>query len=210
MDGMIVNGDLRSAVNTAIARRGITATARHLAPEPAPEPRYSEITLTFEEKVAWLADEGINHLRQQATGEFDPDRLPALHEYTAEWAQQHLDDRTAAPTLVLMGPPGCGKTSQSFAVVRHLILAYARRGEQLLWRFVTHRGFAAAVQRGAEEDADRVLARYATVPDLLIFSDLGDFNDRDFGRAVDFTSRLINHRWANQLPTIYETNLLYV
>jgi hypothetical protein len=196
--------DLAAAIAAASDRRGIAAAA----PEPQ-ESRYSEQTMTRDEKVEWLTEQGLDALRRQATGEFDLDKLPPLHEFTAEWVQQQLADPGMAPWLVLVGPLGCGKTSQSFAAARHLVLEHARRGERYDWRFVTHRNFAAKVQRGSAEDADEVLQRYAHLNGLLIFSDLGDFNNQDFGRAVDYTSQLVNYRYHHRLPTIYETNLLY-
>jgi hypothetical protein len=196
--------DLAAAITAAASRRGVPADGGEQQ-----QPRYSEQTMTFEEKVAWLTEQGMDALRRQATGEFDLDSLPSLHEFTAEWVQQQLADPDAAPWLVLVGPPGCGKTTQSFCVARHLVLEHARRGERYDWRFVTHRNFAARVQRGSIEDADEVLRRYAQLDGLLIFSDLGDFNHQDFGRAADYTSQLVNHRYHHRLPTIYETNLLY-
>jgi hypothetical protein len=196
--------DLAAAIDAAAARRGVAPAA----PEPATD-RYSEQTMTFDEKVAWLTDQGLQALRQQATGEFDLDKLPELHPFTAEWVQQQLSDPNVAPWLILVGMPGCGKTTQSFCAARRLVLEHAQRGKRYNWRFVTHRNFAAKIQRTSEEDAEEVLHRYADLRGLLIFSDLGDFNNQDFGRAVDYTSRLINHRWHLRLPTIYETNLLY-
>lgn len=203
VDGRVVT-DVAAAVIQAAGRRRIEPAD----PEPAGH-RYSEQTMTFEEKVDWLREQGIAALRQQATGEFDLDELPPMHEYTAEWVQHQLIDPTEAPWLVLVGIPGCGKTSQSFCAARHLVLEHAKRGESYPWRFVTHRNFAAKVQRGSDEDPEEVMRRYGHFKGLLIFSDLGDFNNQDFGRAVDYTSRLVNHRYQFKLPTIYETNLLY-
>lgn len=197
--------DVEAAVVTAASRRG----AISVEPTEPQIQRYSQQTMTFDEKVQWLTEQGLAGLRQYATGEFDLDKLPELHQFTAEWAQQQLADPAAAPWLILVGPPGCGKTTQSFCIARHLLLEHAKRGERYDWRFVTHRGFAAKVQRGSDRDADEVLERYAAIKGLLIFSDLGDFNSQDFGRAVDYTSQLINHRYHHRLPTIYETNLLY-
>ncbi len=190
----------------------LAAARRHEAPTYQPGPavqRYSEQTMTFDEKVRWLTEQGLDALRGQAAGEFDLDSLPPLHEFTAEWVRQQLADPAVAPWLILVGPLGCGKTSQSFAAARHLVLEYAKQGRRYAWRFVTHRNFAAKVQRGSDEDAEETIRRYAHFPGLLIFSDLGDFNNQDFGRAADYTSRLVNHRYHFRLPTIYETNLLY-
>ncbi len=198
-------GDLAAAVLRGARRRSVAPAG----PDEPAEPRYSQQTMTFDEKVAWLTERGLEGLRQAAVGEFGLDRLPPMHPFSAEWAAQQLRDPDVAPWLVLVGPVGCGKTSQSFCIARHLVLEHAKRGERYDWRFVTHRNFAAKVQRGSDEDADQVLKRYAEIQGLLIFSDLGDFNSQDFGRAVDYTSRLINHRYHHRLPTIYETNLLY-
>jgi DNA polymerase III delta prime subunit len=166
--------------------------------------------MTRDELIEYLIEQGMDRLAHYAAGEFDIDQLPALHPFAAEWVQQHLADRTEAPWLILVGPVGCGKTSQSLAAARYLIGEYARRYlRQMEWRFVAHRDFAARVQRGGETDADQVLQHFAETKDLLIFSDLGDFNPQDFGRAASYTAQLINHRYHYALPTIYETNLLY-
>jgi hypothetical protein len=199
-------GDLRAAVMQQAQRRGVDTTP---APQQRDPQHYSDQTMTFDEKVAWLIEQGLSDLRRHATGEFDLDKLPELHEFTAEWVQQQLTDPDVAPWLILVGPPGCGKTTQSFCGARKLVLEHAKRGERYDWRFITHRSFAAKVQRGSDEDADEVLRYYAHLNGLLIFSDLGAFNTQDFGRAVDYTSALIDHRYHHRLPTIYETNLLY-
>ena len=200
-----VAGDVSQAVLAAARRHGVTAGPVAQAPTNP----YSQQTMTFDEKVEWLIERGMEGLRQYAAGEFELDKLPPLHEFSAEWAEQQLKDPDVAPWLILVGPPGCGKTTQSFCIARHLVMEHAKKGERYDWRFVTHRNFAAKVQRGSDEDADEVLKRYAEIDGLLIFSDLGDFNAQDFGRAVDYTSRLVNHRYHYRLPTIYETNLFY-
>jgi hypothetical protein len=74
---------------------------------------------------------------------------------------------------------------------------------------MTHRKFAAAVQPGSGRDPDALMHRLMTA-DLVAIADLGDFNTQDFGRGVDATSRLINHRAHHRLPTVYDTNLPFV
>lgn len=203
VDGQIVD-DLEATLMQALAKRNIDPD-RLRDPSPVLDPRGN--VMDRDEAVAWCTEQARRALQLVAAGEFDIDRLPPLHEFTAEWVAEQKRDRRAAPWLILFGSVGCGKTSQAITAVRDLALHHARRGQMYHWYFTTHRNFAAAV-RGGGVEAEAVVERYETA-DLLVLDDLGDYNTQDWGKAVDFTSRLINHRSHHRLPTIYTTNLLY-
>lgn len=203
VDGQVVT-DLNSAIMQGLARRGINPD-RVLDPTPVLDPRGN--VMDRDEAVAWRIELATRALQHEARGEFDVSRLPRLHEYTAEWVAEQKRDPKAAPWLILFGCTGCGKTSQMFAAVRDLVLHHARLNQTYRWYITSHRAFTAAT-RGGGYEAEAVMEQLMGA-DLVGFADLGDYNTQDFGRAVDYTSRLVNHRWQNRLATIYDTNLLY-
>jgi hypothetical protein len=204
VDGMVVT-DLQFAIASGLAKRGIDPSRALDNPAPVLDPRGNVLG---EEATAWRLEEVQRRLATVLTGEFDS--LPPLHEFVAEWVTEQKKDPKSAPWLVLFGQIGCGKTSQALAAVKELALFHARRepSRSFGWHFITHRNYTAAVRQGREEDHELVISRYENA-ELLVLDDLGDYNTQDFGRAVEATARLINHRNHHRLPTIYTTNLLY-
>lgn len=208
VDGQIVGAgvDLSDMIARSLLRRGLDPelVERELSrPEPVQDPRGN--VMDRAEASAWHTEQALRALSHYADGEFDFDRLPEVNEYVKMWIEEHKKDPQAAPTLVLQGTTGCGKTSQCFCLLKELVLWYAERGERFAWYFITHRNFAAAVQPGSGRDPDALMHRLMTA-DLVVVDDLGDFNSQDWGKAADYTSRLINHRAHHRLPTVYDTN----
>jgi DNA replication protein DnaC len=203
VDGQVVT-DLEASIMQGLARRGIDPE-RALDPTPVLDPRGN--VMDHDETVAWRTELTQMSLQNVAAGEFDLNRLPPLHEFTAEWVETQKRDPQSAPILVLFGDVGCGKTTQAIAGTAELAMHHARAGRIYCWYFITHRNFSAAVRSGKAE-AEALMDRLMHA-DLVVKDDLGDYNTQDFGVAADYTSRLINHRAHFRLPTIYTTNLLY-
>lgn len=189
----------------ALLRRGMDEARRGAA--QVQDPRGN--LMNREEAAAWHTEQALRALGHYADGEFDFDRLPATHPGVAEWIQLHKQDPQELPTLLLQGTTGCGKTSQCFCLLRELVLWYAEQGRRFVWYFITHRNFAAAVQPGSGRDPEALMDRLLKA-DLVVLDDLGDFNNQDWGKAADYTSRLINHRAHYRLPTVYDTNSPFV
>lgn len=206
VDGIIVDeqAELGDLLAGALRRRGIDP-GRLADDTPVLNPRGN--VLTREEAVDWLTKQARKALGYVADGEFTLDRLPAdLYEPAALWVQAFKDEPRSAPILTLRGTTGCGKTTCALGIVRDLVFWHADRAEHFSWYFITHRKFAAAVQPGSGRDPDTLMHRLMTA-DLVVFDDLGDYNNQDFGKAADYTARLINHRAHHHLPTVYDTNL---
>lgn len=208
VDGQAVGAgvDLGSMITRSLLRRGIDPQRleRELAdPRPVQDPRGN--VMNRDEAAAWHTEQSLRALGHYADGEFDFDRLPQTNEYVKMWIEEHKKDPKIAPTLVLQGTVGCGKTSQCFCLLRELVLWYARQGRRFAWYFITHRNFAAAMCPGSGRDPDALMHRLMSA-DLVVLDDLGDFNNQDWGHTGNHTSRLINHRAHHRLPTVYPTN----
>lgn len=217
LDPLVIDGhpvaataDLGDILTRKLRRTGIDPglIQRRLAdPTPVLDPRGN--VMDRAEAVEWHTEQALRALSHYADGEFDFDRLPPVNEHVAQWIREHKRDPKAAPILVLQGTTGCGKTSQCFCLLRDLVFWYAGRGERFAWYFITHRNLAAAVQPNSGRDPDALMHRLMTA-DLVVLDDLGDFRNEDFGRAADYTSRLINHRAHHRLATVYPTNSPFV
>lgn len=158
------------------------------------------------EKIALRLENADLALRNVGGAEYSPDRLPEINRHVERWVQLQLSDPQQVPFLVLQGTVGCGKTSQLFVGTGELARGYARRNQALDWQFTTHRNFAAEIRPGGDDDPEAALRKYMTAR-LTGLDDLGDYNTQDFGRAVDATVRLINHRYQHKLAMICTTNL---
>jgi len=195
--------ELTSVVAAAIARRGIDP-ARVAGGAPVLDPRGN--VMDYDELVAWRAEQVREALRHQADGQFDLARLPAMHDYVQQWVQAQKGEPGSAPTLLLRGTTGCGKTTQCFCALREMAMHHAATSPAApyAWYFVTHRNFAAQVRPGGGEDPEAVMERYMDAH-LLCLDDLGDYHATDW--AVDCTARLVNYRDHHGLATIYSSNL---
>jgi hypothetical protein len=190
-------------ITEALRRRGINPELLDSELDPM-DPRGNIIEGA--EATAFFTGNARRALAKVADGVFAADRLPALQKHVQMWVDAHRRDPAEAPFLLLRGITGCGKTSQSIRALHELVLWYAGQGRRFTWYFITHREFSAAFQPNAGRDPERLMHQLMAA-DLVVFSDLGDANTQDFGRTQDKTSRLINHRYHHQLPTIFETNL---
>jgi hypothetical protein len=208
VDGAVVDpeADVADVLAAALRRRGIDP-ARLDDPTPVLDPRGN--VMDRDEAVAHFTEHGLRALAHYADGDFDFDRLPAMNEHVARWIEHHKRDPQEVSTLVLQGAVGCGKTSQCFCLLRHLVLWYAQQGRRFTWYYITHRNLAAAVQPSSGRDPDTMIQQLMHA-DLVVVDDLGDYNTQDFGRAADATSRIIHHRAHHRLPTVYDTNLPYI
>ncbi|MFG2046165.1 ATP-binding protein [Micromonospora sp. NPDC048935] len=121
-----------------------------------------------------------------------------------QWIGTYLRDPTTCPGLLLLGPVGTGKSHQAFGALRRVVLESAKRCRRMTYAVTSHPEFNAAMRPQSDDRHLRALADYQTV-DLLVFDDLAA------GKSTDWTEdtlyRLMDARWANQLPTITTTNL---
>lgn len=208
LDGQVVDADADPGdlLTRAALRRGIDPA--QLDPSLSPmDPRGNIIE--GDEAVAFFTGNADKALHKVMNGVFAGDELPPMVGPVREWVAEHRRDPVSAPFLLLRGITGCGKTSQSIALLEELVHWYAGGGRRFTWQFITHREFSAAIQPGSGRDPDALMHRLKTA-DLVVLSDLGDVNNQDFGKTQDKTSILINHRYHHKLPTVIETNLPFV
>lgn len=127
----------------------------------------------------------------------------ADHPEVADWVTRFLDAPSQAPSLLLSGPTGVGKTTQCWGAIRACVEGVAATGRGLHWRAVTYPDFNAAMRPNGDQNPEATLTEYMQV-DLLLLDDLG------VGLHTNWTGdnlyRLVDTRWANRRTTIYSTN----
>lgn len=108
----------------------------------------------------------------------------------------------SAPSLLIVGPTGTGKTHQAYGAVRALL----RAGVRLRWSATTsadlHAGMRPRQMSGP--DPEHWLAALARCP-LLILDDLGAARASEWTEEI--TYRLLNARYNEVLPTLVTSNL---
>lgn len=124
------------------------------------------------------------------------------------WAAQFLTDPENAPSLLLLGPTGTGKTYQAYATLRRAVSTprpHPGVGYRLLeWHAATHADILADLRPSQRNDSDGILRRLRGLP-LLLVDDLGVAKNSEW--VEDVTYRLINGRYEDMRPTIFTSNL---
>lgn len=187
--------DLFSRLSRIIASRGEDTTPGPVSDGPAPdEPGHPEY-----------------HRRQRvmaALGNLDKATPPRYQGATATdprvcaWADQVIADPRTAPSLMLWGDTGTGKTHQAYGAARRIALAGPARFGFIA---VTFPDLYAALRPGGSPDLERerMMRRVMNVP-LLLLDDLGTTKNSRWTEEI--TYRLINHRYNQQTPTMLTTN----
>lgn len=172
-----------------LARRGIDPNT-----EPDPPPEFDVVAFRVEQAQILL-----DRLVPAMYAEAKPDNSDV-----ADWVAQFLAAPTEAPSVVLSGPTGVGKSHQGWGAIRACVKGVASSGRGLRWRATSHPDFNAAMRPSANNQPDAVLREYMQA-DLLFLDDLGA------GKHTDWTGdnlyRLVDNRWSNRKTTIYSTNL---
>ncbi len=172
-----------------IARRGIDPNAP-VVDEPPFDP------------IAWR----LEHYRALLAAEIPEEFATALPKDPAvlAWLEQHRADPSAFPSLMLSGNLGVGKTMHAYGCLRVLAGHAARANRDFRWKFATYSEMNADMRPKPDGSNAYALDPLLEV-EFLILDDVGA------GKASDFTveniTRLVDHRWANRLATIYTTNL---
>lgn len=115
------------------------------------------------------------------------------------WVGKFAANPDEAPSLLIAGPTGVGKTYQAYGAVREAM----RRRPTATWEATTFADFCAALRPGGK-DPEGTLARYKAAG-LLLVDDLGTAKSSEW--VEETTYRLINHRYEAMLPSIFTTNL---
>lgn len=114
------------------------------------------------------------------------------------WAQAYRTEPRQAPSLLLLGPTGTGKTYQAYGALR----AAVQRPASIRWHAITAADLVAET-RGAG-NVDDVLRPYVT-SDLLLLDDLGVAKQSEWTEEV--TYRVIDARYRECRPGIFTSNI---
>lgn len=115
------------------------------------------------------------------------------------WINRATGDPTTAPSLLLLGAVGRGKTWQAYGALRAVIAEHPG----LDWAATSFADFAASLRPRPGVDAETEMSRYREAG-LLLLDDVGATKGSEW--VEEITYRLVNHRYDAMLPTIYATN----
>lgn len=124
------------------------------------------------------------------------------------WVNAYLANPETAPSLLLLGPTGTGKTWQAYGALRWAV-THPRpvRGVGFrcdAWKAATHADLLASMRPNSRNDSEQVLADLRKVP-LLLVDDLGVAKNSEW--VEDVTYRLVNGRYEQMMPSIFTSNL---
>jgi DNA replication protein DnaC len=113
----------------------------------------------------------------------------------ASWGLKVIESPSTAPSLILMGNVGVGKTEQAYGAIRRILACRPK----LTWEAIAFAEFTASLRPGGGGDAEH----YKTV-DLLFLDDLGAVKPTEW--VEEITYRVVDARYEAMRPTIYATN----
>lgn len=126
------------------------------------------------------------------------DALPS-HPDVAAWVARVVDNPADAPSLLLLGPVGVGKTWQAYGALRTVVAALPGLG----WATTSFADFTAALRPRPGVDSEAEMERFRDAG-LLLVDDLGAAKSSEW--VEEITYRLANARYEAMRPTIYATN----
>ncbi len=116
------------------------------------------------------------------------------------WAEHVTSAPHDAPSLLLLGPTGTGKTHFAYGALR----AVAESGAQVTWKSFTSPDLFAHLRPVHGRDDEQALRDVAAV-DLLVIDDLGAAKLSEWTEEVTF--RIVNYRYEHCLPGIFTSNV---
>lgn len=163
------------------------------------DPDAEEGAPTWPKTARWQQVENHEHARlatppRYADATTDQDEIYA-------WALDVLHTPRHAPSLLLIGPTGTGKTHTAYAALR--LLSESRRST-VTWRAASTAVFFGDQRPMDGRDPEPAYQRYATAP-VLLLDDLGATKNTEWTEETLY--RLIDHRYTHCLPSIFTTNV---
>lgn len=126
----------------------------------------------------------------------------ATHPDVIAWAADVIATPDRAPSLLITGTTGTGKTYEAFGALK-LIAANGPKSYQLI-ATTTADMYGSLRPTGSAGTSEHGLKKLCEVP-LLLLDDLGSAKTSEWTEEI--TYRLINHRYNQCLPTIFTSNL---
>lgn len=156
-------------------------------------------------RLSHLEEIGISHRHADKTFENFvadcPEKARALAACKA-LAERIVDNPRRAPSLILCGNPGTGKTHLTSALIQHT----DKHGRDVLKRNAADifRSIKSTWGKDSEE-SEHGLLEFAGSLDLLVIDEAGTQHGSDTERLFMF--EIINRRYENCLPTVLISNL---
>jgi DNA replication protein DnaC len=122
-----------------------------------------------------------------------------------KWCDNLLSDsdatqRVHGPSLLILGPTGVGKTHEAFGALRHL----AESGLPNSIEVIIAADLYAKLRPRPGVDSEAEFERFAK-SGLLFVDDIGAAKSSEWVEEINY--RLVNHRWNNELPTVFTSNV---
>ncbi len=122
------------------------------------------------------------------------------HPDVAEWVDRYRRELHTAPSLLILGDTGTGKTHQAYGALR----AAVTQPQSAKWVAATCADLYASLRPRPGVDTEAALDTYRAAG-LLLLDDLGAAKPSEWTEEV--TYRVLNHRYEQCLPGIYTSNL---
>lgn len=166
----------------------------------------TDLDETLKERLVEVTDEAHGRCDRLFPVRYRDAHVPC--DDVDEWVRAYRQDAANAPSLLLLGPTGTGKTWQAYAALRQTVTwPRPTRGVGYrcdAWKASTHADLLAAMRPNSRNDSEAVLAELRKLP-LLLVDDLGVAKNSEW--VEDITYRLINGRYEQMMPSIFTSNL---
>lgn len=132
------------------------------------------------------------------------------HPAVKQWVETWRDDPDSAPSLLLAGAVGVGKTWQAYGALREVAITanqnerYMARVSGPSWEAVTSADLYASLRPRSGVDTERQMETYRNV-EVLLIDDLGAAKASEW--VEETTYRIISGRYDDMKPSIFTTNV---
>lgn len=122
----------------------------------------------------------------------------------ADWVARFLADPKTCGALTVAGPTGTGKTWELYGALKLALRGRAEDGQGLDFRATSHPDLNDMLRPKPDNSHAYALDPFLKA-DLILIDDLGTGKQTEW--TGDSLYRLVDHRWSNNLPSMFTTNL---